>query len=75
MREQGAQGLDAQKSTAIPDPERVRNGLNKSVYLSKKADELVAQANKKFRRSDSAILSILVERYLPRVLEDKKGRL
>jgi hypothetical protein len=70
---------DAQAVTGAqavrPDPARVRNGMNKSVYISVKADELVTQANKRFRRSDSAILSILAERYLPRILADKGARL
>ena len=57
------------------DPIRIRNGVNKCIYLSKKADKMVAQANVKFKRSDSAILSLLVERYMPRILSNKKERL
>ncbi len=68
---QGATGAQAVR----PDPARVRNGMNKSVYISTKADELVSQAGKRFRRSDSAVLSLLAERYLPRILADKGARL
>jgi hypothetical protein len=64
-----------QPPTLEGDPARVRNGVNKSVYLSKKAEGLVDEASRKFRRSDSAVLSILAERYLPRILADEKARL
>jgi hypothetical protein len=74
MPEANAQGIKGAQAVR-PDPARVRNGMNKSVYISVAAEGLVAQAGKRFRRSDSAILSLLAERYLPRMLADKQARL
>ena len=59
----------------LPDPARVRNGLNKCVYLSNRADVIVKALGMRFRRSDSAVLSIVMEKYGKSLLRNRDARL
>lgn len=50
-----------------------RNGVNRSLYISKTAAAILKSCRKSTRRSNSAIVSILLEKYGPNIARD--GRL
>jgi hypothetical protein len=56
------------------DPTRVRNGLTKCIYLSNRADVIVKALGMRFRRSDSAIVSLVMEKYGRSLLKNKDAR-
>lgn len=58
-----------------PDPIRVRNGLSKCIYLSNRADILVRALGSRFRRSDSAVISLVLEKYGKGILRSAETRL
>ena len=64
---------------AMPRPDsgyaprtKVHNGINKSVYLSKRGARVVRELCGKFQRSESGILSRLAEKYGEMVLKDSR---
>jgi hypothetical protein len=64
-----------ENAAARPDPMRVRNGLTKCVYLSNRADVIIKALGMRFRRSDSAVLSLLAEKYGKGILKAKEAKL
>lgn len=64
-----------ENAKARPDPTRVRNGLSKSIYLSNRADIIVRALGSRFRRSDSAILSLVIEKYGKGILKSAEAKL
>ena len=50
-----------------------RTGVNCSLYLSKEAAALLSSMKKKARRSKSVVVSLLLEKFGPLVMEDPKS--
>lgn len=50
-----------------------RNGVNKSLYITTAANQLLRSCKKSTKRSHSAIVSMLLEKYGPNIARD--GRL
>lgn len=51
-----------------------RKGVGKSIYMSKRALDLLDRISIATRRSESEIVSLLVETYGPQLLADTEGR-
>lgn len=49
-----------------------RNGVNKSIYLTKAADGFLRRLAKVLGRSESAVVSRLVEKYGPELAKEQK---
>jgi hypothetical protein len=45
-------------------------GVNKSLYLTKEADELLTRIKEVSRRSQSEVVSLMLEMYGPEVIND-----
>lgn len=69
------EGSPLENAGARPDPVRIRTGLTKCIYLSNRADIIVRALGARFRRSDSAILSLVMEKYGRGILKSPDVRL
>jgi hypothetical protein len=52
--------------------EEIRNGVNKSLYLSKTADAILARIEKATPLSQSAIVSLMIQRFGPEIERDPR---
>jgi hypothetical protein len=61
--------MEAQKEVV---KEKVRNGVSKSLYISKQANALLRACGRATRRSQSEIVSMLAEKYGQQIVRDPR---
>lgn len=56
----------------IQNKQSKKTGVNRSVYISMKAAEILKACRKSTNRSKSSIISMLVEKYGPNIARDPR---